>query len=109
MQSLSLICDEILAGENQDVVEAAGERISVETEREDIEQKLKGQDVREQGEGGAAWAASRMRIVKDRTRSLKMKRNRKLRRIKPPQASVYIDGTRSLAHNHPQHLHRPGS
>ena len=48
--------DKILAAENQDVVEAASERISVGTERENIEKELTGQDVREQGEGGATSA-----------------------------------------------------
>ena len=56
IHNLSQICDKILAAENQDVVEAASERISVGTERENIEEELTGQDVREQGEGGATSA-----------------------------------------------------
>ena len=45
IQNLSQICDEILAEQDQDVVEAASERISVEREREDTEEELTGQDV----------------------------------------------------------------
>ena len=57
IHNLSQICDEILAAENQDLVEAASERISIGTERENIEEEeLTGQDVSEQGEGGAASA-----------------------------------------------------
>ena len=40
MQSLSLVCDDVLTAEKQDVVEAASERISLETEREDTEEEL---------------------------------------------------------------------
>ena len=54
--NLSQICDEILATENQNFVEVASERISMGTERENIEEGLTGQDGREQGEGGAASA-----------------------------------------------------
>ena len=58
IQNLSQICDEILAEQNQNVVEIASERISVETERErkDTKEELKGQDVREQDEGATASA-----------------------------------------------------
>ena len=57
IHNLSQICDEILAAENQDLVEAASERISIGTGRENIEEEeLTGQDVSEQGEGGAASA-----------------------------------------------------
>lgn len=56
IHNLSQICDEILATEYQDFVEAASERISIGTERENIEEELTGQNVREQGEGGAASA-----------------------------------------------------
>ena len=46
IQDLSLVCDETLAAENQGVVEAASERISLRAEREDMEEGLTRQDVR---------------------------------------------------------------
>ena len=55
IQNLSQLCDKILAAENQDVVEAASERISVGAEKENIEE-LTRQDVREQGEEEATSA-----------------------------------------------------
>ncbi|KAL8697236.1 MAG: hypothetical protein Q9201_007227 [Fulgogasparrea decipioides] len=55
MQSLSLIYDHNSAAEKQDAVEAASERISLEMERENMNELL-GQDIREQGERGAASA-----------------------------------------------------
>ena len=57
IHNLSQICDEILAAENQDLVEVASERISIRMKRENIEKKeLTGQDVSEQIEKGAASA-----------------------------------------------------
>ena len=56
IQNLSQICDEILAAAEQDAIEAASKRTSPEMEREDTEGEPVGQDVREQGEGGAASA-----------------------------------------------------
>ena len=56
MQTLSLLCDDVLAAEKQDTVKAASERISLETEKEDLEEELIGQDIREQSEGGAESA-----------------------------------------------------
>ena len=56
IQSLSLICDEILAAEDQGVIEAANERISLRTGRENREAEFTRQDVGEQGERGAASA-----------------------------------------------------
>lgn len=54
MQSLSPVYDHDSAAEKQDAVEAASQRISSETEREDTDEGLVGQDIREQGERGAA-------------------------------------------------------
>ena len=40
MQTLSLLCDDVLAAEKQDAVNAASERISLETEKEDLKEEL---------------------------------------------------------------------
>ena len=55
MQSLSLICDDILATEKQDTVMTASERTYLaSTEREDTERDPMRQDIREQGKQGVA-------------------------------------------------------
>ncbi|KAI4226558.1 MAG: hypothetical protein L6R40_008279 [Gallowayella cf. fulva] len=56
VQSLSLIYDNNSAPEKPFGVEAAGERISLAMEREDMDEEPLGQDIREQGERGAASA-----------------------------------------------------
>ncbi|KAI4220681.1 MAG: hypothetical protein L6R40_008668 [Gallowayella cf. fulva] len=56
VQSLSLIYDNNSAAEKQVAAEAASERISLAMEREDMDEDLVGQDIREQGERGAASA-----------------------------------------------------
>ena len=107
IQNLSQICDKILAAENQDVVEAASDHISVGTERENIEEELAGQDIREQGEGGATSADE---ACKEQDSGPESEEERQAQSsIKPLQASFHVNGSRSLAHNHQQHLHRLGS
>lgn len=54
MQSLSPIYEGNSAAEKQYAFEAVGEQMSLETEREDMDEGLMGQDIRKQGEGGAA-------------------------------------------------------
>ena len=56
IQKLSLICDDILAAEKQDVNEVASERIHLEIEKEDVHEEILEQDIREQGEVGAISA-----------------------------------------------------
>ena len=56
MQTLSLLCDDVLVAEKQDAVKAASERISSETEKEDLEKEFIGQDIREQSEARSGSA-----------------------------------------------------
>lgn len=82
MQSLSPVYDHDSAAEKQDAVEAASQPISLETEREDMDEGLTGQDIREQGEGGAASAD---RASRNRNQNVKAKKNRKRRVLIKPQ------------------------
>ncbi|KAL8784951.1 MAG: hypothetical protein Q9195_008839 [Heterodermia aff. obscurata] len=82
MQTLSLLCDDVLAAEKQDAAKAASECISIETEKDDLEEEVIGQDIREQSEGGAESADGAWEEQETER-----------------ETSIYVNGTQSIAHN----------
>ncbi|KAI4225079.1 MAG: hypothetical protein L6R40_008394, partial [Gallowayella cf. fulva] len=89
VQSLSLIYNNNSAAEEEDAVEAASERISLAIEREDMDEELMGQDIREHGEGGAVSANGAWEEQELERESEEEPQRTAL--IKPPQANMYVN------------------
>ena len=104
-QTLSLIYDEVLAIEKQNIVASTNElEPSICSRSEDTKEELMGQDIEEQSKEGHH---QQMKLERNRNQSVNVKRDRKRRAlIKSLQASIYVNGIQSLAHNRQQHLHR---
>ncbi|KAL8882932.1 MAG: hypothetical protein Q9198_000142 [Flavoplaca austrocitrina] len=95
-QTLSLICDEILATEKQDTVASTnGPAPSMCSEREDTEEELMGQEIGEQGEGEAASADGAREEQESECES-----EEEPQAQSSDKATVYVDGIQSLAHNY---------
>lgn len=98
MQNLSLICDEILIAQKQNVVEIANEPIFLKIEKKNIEKEFAKQNIDEQNEKNAT-------SFDEICEKQKSKHENNFFLTKSSHRNMYVNEIQLFAHNHQKHLH----